>query len=424
MLLFIISNIFAFTAMCNCDTILIKRYINKLYIGVDVMLSEALTRKFLSKESKNPRQQSGYLAGAVGIAINLMLFGVKLAIGTISNSIAITADAFNNLSDMGSCLITIVGFKIADKPADKNHPFGHGRGEYIAGLVVSFMVLYVGIQFVKTSVGRILHPEETIFDIVSFIVLVISISAKLWLGKFYNHINKKVASGTLDATTADSYSDALITSSTAVCLLLSRFIAFPIDGYAGLVVSGFILYAGFGLIRDTISPLLGEAPSPELVRSITQEVLSNKGIIGVHDLIIHTYGSGKYMASIHAEVPSDIPIMDCHEIVDRAEAEISQKLDILLVIHMDPVNLNNEEIKDSKAKIIHILRTMPEILSLHDFRIVGTDSYKNVLFDIVLSNQVPPSDEDQVKERLVSAIKAAYPEMNPVITVDRNYIHA
>lgn len=386
------------------------------------MLYEALIKKFLSRNSKNPRQQYGYFAGIVGIAVNLLLFGVKLAIGTISNSIAITADAFNNLSDMGSSLITIVGFKIADKPADKDHPFGHGRGEYIAGLVVSFMVLYVGIQFVKTSVERIIHPEKTIFDIVSFIVLVISISAKLWLGKFYDYINKQVASGTLNATSADSYSDVLITSCTAVCLLLSKFIAFPIDGYAGLVVSGFILYAGYGLIKDTISPILGEAPSPELVRSITQEVLSHKGIIGVHDLIIHTYGSGKYMASIHAEVPSDIPIMDCHEIIDRAESEISKKLGILLVIHTDPINLNNEEIMDTKAKVMSILRTMPDILSLHDFRIVGTNGYKNVLFDIVLSNKVHPSDEEKVKERLISAIKTAYPEMNPIITVDRNYM--
>lgn len=388
------------------------------------MLYDALIKKFLSRNCKNPRQQYGYLAGIVGVAINLLLFGVKMAIGTISNSIAITADAFNNLSDMGSSLITIVGFKIADKPADKDHPFGHGRGEYIAGLVVSFMVLYVGIQFVKTSVGRILHPEETIFDIASFVVLVISISAKLWLGKFYDYINKKVSSGTLDATSADCYSDMLITSSTAVCLLLSKFISFPIDGYAGLVVSGFILYAGYGLIKDTISPLLGEAPSPELVRSITQEVLSHKGIIGVHDLIIHTYGSGKYMASIHAEVPSDIPIMDSHEIIDRAESEISKKLGILLVIHTDPINLNNEEIMDTKAKVMSILKTIPEILSLHDFRIVGTNSYKNVLFDIVLSNKVHHSDEEEVKGRLISAIKAAYPEMNPIITVDRNYMNA
>lgn len=387
-----------------------------------MMLSEILVKKFLPGKSKNPRQQYGYLAGIVGVAINLLLFSVKLAIGTISNSIAITADAFNNLSDMGSCLITIIGFKIADKPADKDHPFGHGRGEYIAGLVVSFMVLYVGIQFVKTSVNRIFHPEKTIFDIVSFVVLVISISAKLWLGKFYDYINKRVASGTLDATSADCYSDALITSCTAACLLLSKFISFPIDGYAGLIVSGFILYAGYDLIKDTISPLLGEAPNPELVKSITKEVLSHKEIVGVHDLVIHTYGAGKYMASIHAEVPSDIPIMDCHEIIDKAEKEISEKLGILLVIHMDPINLNDEEINDSRAKVISIIKTMPEILSLHDFRIVGTKDYKNVLFDIVISSKVHPSDEEKVKERLASAIKSAYPELNPVITVDRNYL--
>jgi cation diffusion facilitator family transporter len=387
------------------------------------MFSKYLVEKFVPHGSGNARQKYGYLAGVVGIFANLLLFGIKFLIGFLLNSVAITADAFNNLSDLGSSLVTIVGFKIADKPADKDHPFGHGRGEYIAGLVVSFMVLLVGFEFVKSSVDRIFNPVRLAFDLWSFAILIVSILIKAWLGHFYGYINKKVSSGTLNATSFDSYSDVVVTSCVALSLLLSRFTAFPVDGYIGLVVSLLILYAGYNLVKGTISPLLGEAPSPELVKAIMEETMSYDGIIGVHDLIVHTYGAGKYMASIHAEIPSDIPVMHAHEIIDKAENQISKKLNILLVIHMDPVNINDTEINSTRLKIDKILKDFPEIISIHDFRIIGQESYKNLLFDIVLSNDVAPGKESIVKDSLIKAVRKEYPEFNLIVGVDRNYIH-
>jgi cation diffusion facilitator family transporter len=235
------------------------------------MLTNFLIRKFIPKSSSNVRQSYGYLGGVVGIVMNILLFGVKFIIGAAVNSVAITADAFNNLSDVGSSVITIVGFKIANKPADKDHPFGHGRGEYIAGLVVSFLVLIVGVEFVRTSFERVRNPVRLEFQLVPFIILLVSAAAKLWLGSFNKRLSRDIKSETLNATSFDSFSDVIITATVAFSLLVSRYTALHIDGYIGLVVSVFILYAGYTLIRDTISPLIGEAPPPELVKSIPKK---------------------------------------------------------------------------------------------------------------------------------------------------------
>jgi cation diffusion facilitator family transporter len=385
------------------------------------MLTQWLVKRFIPENSKNIRQRYGYLGGIVGIVVNVILFGIKLSIGLVLNSIAIMADAFNNLSDVGSSVVTIVGFKIADKPADKDHPFGHGRGEYIAGLIVSFMVLLVGFEFAKSSFDRIRHPEPLSFDIVSFIILLISIGGKLWLGNFNRYLGKQISSGTLAASSFDSFSDVIITSCVALSLLISKFTTFPIDGYIGLVVSGFILFAGFNLTKETISPLLGEAPDNELVKAIIKETLSYKPIIGVHDLIVHSYGANKYIASIHAEIPANIPVMEAHEVIDMAENKISKKLGILLIIHMDPVNVNDEEINTTRRQIMEILKFIPEVISIHDFRIIGENERKNILFDAVISNIVPPENEDELKERIMSAIKKKYPDYNLIIGLDRDY---
>lgn len=386
------------------------------------MISSFLIKKFISKDSDNKRQSYGYLGGIVGIVVNILLFGAKFLIGTVLNSVAVTADAFNNLSDVGSSVITIIGFKIADKPADKDHPFGHGRGEYIAGLIISFIVLLVGVEFVKTSYNRILHPVRLEFELLSFIVLLISISGKLWLGSFNRRLGREINSKALNATSFDSFSDVIVTSTVALSLLLSKFIAFPVDGYIGMVVSAFILYAGYSLIKDTISPLLGEAPDPELVKSIKREVLSFDGIIGTHDLIIHSYGADKYMVTIHAEVPSDIPILEAHEIIDRAENTISKKLGILLIIHMDPVNVDDTQIKETREEIEEILREFPQIISYHDFRFVGTRSHKNILFDIVVNNTLTPNNEKRFLELLIGRIKSKHPNYDVIINIDRDYV--
>lgn len=394
----------------------------KIYTGSDLMITNFLIKRFIPKSSSNIRQSYGYLGGFVGIIINILLFAAKYIIGLALNSVAITADAFNNLSDVGSSVITIIGFKIADKPADKDHPFGHGRGEYIAGLIISFIVLLVGVEFVKSSYDKIINPAPIEFQLVPFIILLISIAAKLWLGSFNRRLGKEIKSGALNASSFDSFSDVIVTSTVAISLLVSKFTVLPIDGYIGMVVSAFILYAGYTLIKDTISPLLGEAPPPELVREIRSQVLSYKGIIGAHDLIVHSYGANKYMATIHAELPSNIPVLDAHEIIDKAENQISEKLDITLIIHMDPVNVDDEEIQETRAEVDKILKEFPQIISYHDFRFVGTHSHKNILFDVVVDNSLSYDNEKQFLELLSNRIKANHPDYEVIINLDRDYV--
>lgn len=394
---------------------------NFYFVGSDNMFTQWLINRFIPESAPNRRQRYGLLGGIVGIVVNFILFVSKFIIGSLLNSVAITADAFNNLSDIGSSVVTIVGFKIADKPADKDHPFGHGRGEYIAGLVVSFMVLLVGFQFVKDSVDRIMNPVPLSFDLISFLVLVISIGGKAWLGTFNKRLGKEISSGTLNATSFDSFSDVIITTSVALSLLLSKFITFPIDGYVGLLVAAFILYAGYNLIKETISPLLGEAPPPELVKSILTEVTSYKGITGAHDLIVHSYGAGRYIATIHAEVPSTMPIMEAHELIDIAENKISKKLDINLVIHMDPINTNDVEVTSCRKEIRKILKEYEHIDSFHDFRVVGENDYKNILFDVVVSSKLPNNQVNEYVNEIKERISTSHPGYNAIIGIDRDY---
>lgn len=386
------------------------------------MFTYWLINKFIPDSQKGTRKSYGILGGIVGITVNISLFAVKLAIGLLLNSVAVMADAFNNLSDTGSSIVTLVGFNISNKPADKDHPFGHGRGEYIAGLIVSFMVVIVGIQFVKDSFGRILHPVKLQYDTISFIILLLSIGAKAWLGRFYNSLNKFISSETLSATSFDSFSDVITTSTVALSILASKYITIPIDGYAGLIVSIFILYGGYRLIKDTISPLLGEAPNPELVKSIINETLNYKEIMGVHDLIIHTYGAGKYMASIHAELPSNIPFMKVHEIIDDAEYKISKKLSIKLIIHTDPVETDNKKIHDIKSRLEELIENLPGIISAHDIRYVEHNSHKSILFDLVVPDGISKINEETSVETIKNSLRKEYPGCDIFITLDRNYI--
>ena len=300
------------------------------------MISEFLVRKFVKNyetiEDEKTRNAYIYLGSIVGIICNLILSIIKITVGVISSSVSIMADGFNNLSDMASSLITMVGIKLANMPADKEHPFGHGRMEYLSALVVAFMVMLVGAQFIKSSVDRILNPTKVSFEMIPFILLLISLILKLWLSRFNKYVGEKINSSALKAASVDALGDVFTSSCVIISFLASKFTTIPIDGYVGVLVSLAILYAGYSLVKDTISPLLGEAPDEELVKSIKQGVLSYDNIIGVHDLIIHNYGVGKCMASIHAEIPSNIDLVTIHEIIDTAEREISQKLNIYLVI--------------------------------------------------------------------------------------------
>lgn len=386
------------------------------------MITSFLINRFIPKSSSNTRQSYGYLGGFVGIVVNILLFVSKFLIGLALNSVSITADAFNNLSDVGSSVITIIGFKIADKPADKDHPFGHGRGEYIAGLIISFIVLLVGIEFVKSSYDRIRNPIRLEFQLVSFIVLLMSIVVKLWLGNFNKRLGKEIKSEALNATSFDSFSDVIVTSTVVISLIISKFTTLPIDGYIGMLVSGFILFAGYTLIKNTISPLLGEAPPVELVKSINEEALAFQGIIGVHDLIVHSYGANKYMATLHAEIPSNISMLEAHEIIDIAENEISKKLDITLIIHMDPVNVDDLEIQEARAEVEEIFKEFHQIISYHDFRIVGAKSHKTILFDIVVNNTLTPDKEEKFLEVLIGRIKDKHSDYEIKINIDRDYL--
>ncbi len=292
------------------------------------MLSKLLVIKFV-KDYKNinhkeVRDSYGYLASIIGILTNIFLFIIKISVGLISQSIAVTADAFNNLSDAASSIITFLGFKLASKPADKEHPFGHGRIEYISGLIVSFIVLLVGFEFIKSSFDRIKNPSIVKFQWIPFLLILFSIVIKLWLSRFNKYIGVTINSGALKASSLDALSDVVTSSSVALSLLLAKWVSFPIDGYFGILVSLFIIYSGISLIKETLDPLLGEAPDKELVSEIIEMVMSYELIMGVHDLIVHNYGPGRCMASIHAEVPSNESIVKIHEVIDKAENEISK----------------------------------------------------------------------------------------------------
>lgn len=392
------------------------------------MLSEFLVKHFIKNyeevEDRKVRDSYGYLGGIVGITVNIILFIVKLSVGLIVRSIAVTADAFNNLSDAFSSIITIAGFKLASKPADAEHPFGHGRIEYISGLIVSFMVMIVGLQFIKSSYSRIVNPEIINFELIPFVLILISIFAKIWLSRFNKFVGVKINSTALQASSLDALGDVITSSTVALSLLLSNWIKFPIDGYIGVLVSLFILYSGFNLIKETINPLLGEAPDPELVEKIKKEILNNDIITGVHDLIIHNYGPGRRMASLHAEVPYNLPIMKIHDVIDKAEKEISHKLNIFLVIHMDPVNVDDDEINEAKKEVADIFKNFPEVKSFHDFRIVGEGEDKSLIFDVVIDKATPlNSSKDRVSfiNKTKNEIRKIHPNYKVIITIDVDF---
>lgn len=391
------------------------------------MISQFLVKKFIKDSentaSKKVRNSYGFLGGIIGIIVNFLLFLIKFSVGTLVSSIAVTADAFNNLSDTASSIITIVGFNMANKPADEEHPFGHGRIEYLSALVVAFMVMLVGFQFVKTSFDRIMNPEAIKFEWIPFILLIISIFLKVWLSFFNKFIGNKIDSTALKASAVDALGDVFTSSCVAISLLAAKFTTIPIDGYVGILVALFIIYSGFSLVKETINPLLGEAPDPKLVKYIHSMLLSYDYITGIHDLVIHNYGPGRCMASVHAEIPSDIDIMKIHNIIDKAEREISKELGVYLVIHMDPICLSNDEIREAHNEVSKIIKYNPLIKSMHDFRIVGEGNEKNLIFDIVVNSKALNKimDENALKKDLIKSIKDIHPQYNCIITIDHDY---
>jgi len=391
------------------------------------MFFEFIVNKFI-KDNSNVKDNAvrnsyGILGGIVGIIINLILFIIKLSVGLLVSSIAVMADAFNNLSDAASSLITILGFKLSNKPADREHPFGHGRIEYLSALIVAFMVMLVGLQFIKSSFERIVNPSPVTFELVPFILLFVSIFLKIWLSRFNKFVGEMINSTALKASSVDALGDVFTSTCVSISFLAAKFTTFPIDGYIGMIVAIFIVYSGFTLIKDTISPLLGEAPDPELVTSIKEMVLSYDKILGAHDLIIHNYGPGKCMASIHAEIPSDISVVVIHEIIDKAEREISSALNIYLVIHIDPICFIEGEVQEAYEEILSLIQEYKFIESIHDFRVVGEGEVKNLVFDLVVTSSKEFTITDtELVNKVSESIKKHHPYYNCIITVDKNFI--
>lgn len=366
------------------------------------------------------RQSYGVLCGFVGIVFNIILFAGKFLAGFLSGSIAITADAFNNLSDAGSSVITLLGFKIASQKPDPDHPFGHGRVEYISGLLVSMLILFMAYELLKSSINKIMHPEPLECSAVIVIILIASVLVKLYMAFYNRNIGKKINSAAMLATATDSLSDCIATTVVLIATLVSHFTHIQIDGYCGLLVALFICFAGINAAKETINPLLGQAPDPEFVQAITNIVMANEGVIGIHDLIVHNYGPGRVLISLHAEVPADGDILSLHDMIDMIEHELKDTLHCSAVIHMDPVCVDDEETAQLKSFMQTLIRGIDERLTLHDFRIVKGPTHTNLIFDVVVPYKFTYSDT-QITQLIQETLSATHPNHFVVIDVDRSY---
>ena len=389
-------------------------------------MTEFLVRHFVKNhedvEKVSVRTAYGVLASVVGIFCNVLLFVVKGAVGFFLHSVSVMADAFNNLSDAGSSIVGLVGVRMASKPADEEHPFGHGRIEYIAALVVSFLVLQVGFTFFKDSIRKIRNPEELKFQAVSVIILVLSIGVKLWMGMFNKKLGKKIDSKVMMATATDAMGDVVTTTATIASVLFFKITGINIDGIVGIGVSLVVMWAGIGIAKDTLEPLIGEAVAPEEYVRISRFVEKYEGIVGSHDLIVHNYGPGRSMASIHAEVPNDVDIEVSHEIIDRIERDAAKRLGIFLVIHMDPVETKDAHVLEVRHQVEQILDAVDFRVSIHDFRMVDGKEQINLIFDMVVPFEYSMQKQNELKMTLRKLLQMADKRYQCVITIERSYV--
>ena len=366
------------------------------------------------------RRAFGTLCGIVGIVLNIILFLIKLLAGTISNSIAITADAFNNLSDAGSSLITLIGFKLSGKKPEPEHPFGHGRIEYITGLIVAFIIILMGFELLTSSVSKIISPQPVEFSLLPLLILIVSIFIKLYMAFYNTNVGKKINSSTLKATATDSLSDSIATFAVLVSTLISHFLNINIDGYTGVLVAGFILFAGYNAAKDTISPLLGQSPDPEFVKKVEDIVMSHDVAVGIHDLIVHDYGPGRQIISLHVEVPGNADIFEAHDEIDLIERTLKEKLSCEATIHMDPVVTDDEAINELKAVVCTLVKDIDKRVTIHDFRMVSGPTHTNLIFDVVVPFSIKMTDE-QIKEKIGQLVSDYNSSYFTVITVDKAY---
>ena len=389
-------------------------------------MTELLVRHFVKNyediEKASVRSSYGVLASMVGVFCNIVLFVIKWLTGFFLHSVSVMADAFNNLSDAGSCIVSLVGVKIASKPADEEHPFGHGRMEYIAALIVSFLVLEVGFTFFKEAIGKIRNPEEMKFQVLSVVLLCVTIVVKLWMGYFNRTLGKKIDSKVMMAAATDSMGDVVTTSATILSVLVWRFTGINVDGFVGIGVALVVMWAGVGIAKDTLEPLLGEAVPQEEYDKITRFVEKYEGIVGSHDLIVHNYGPTKNMASIHAEVPNDVDVETSHEVIDRIERDAHEQLGIYLVIHMDPIETKDKEVLAVKKKVEDILEALDPAVSIHDFRMVSGTDQINLIFDLVVPFEYDNERQYSLTHSLMKLIQIMDKRYQCVITLERSYI--
>ena len=367
------------------------------------------------------RRAYGTMCSLYGIFLNLLLFAGKYIAGLISGSVAITADAFNNLSDAGSSIITLLGFAIAGKKPDPDHPFGHGRAEYLAGLVLSGVIILMGFELVKSSFEKILHPEPISSGLLPAVILVCSILVKFYMCLYNRSVGKKINSAAMQATATDSLSDSIATTVVLLSMGISYFFHVNIDGYAGLLVAVFIIYAGFNAAKDTVSPLLGQAPDPEFVQQVADIVTAHPEVVGIHDLAVHDYGPGRVMVSLHAEVSGDGNIFALHDAIDTAETELKEQLGCIATIHMDPIEADNTEVSQMRAAVAEKLKELDDVISIHDFRMVPGPTHTNLIFDAVVPADYKKSDEE-LAASIRQHIHQTWPDRYAVVNIDHSYI--
>jgi cation diffusion facilitator family transporter len=367
------------------------------------------------------RAQYGKMSSLVGVFVNVILFTIKFVVGRLFHSVAITADAVNNLSDAGSSIISLVSFKLSGKPADKQHPFGHERIEYLASSVVGLLIVLLGLELLKTSFSKILHPDAISFSFLTVAVLVFSIGAKLWLYKFNIKLGKRLDSSMMKATATDSLSDVLATSSVLLSTIISPLLGFQLDGYMGMVVSFLIMFSGINILKEMLDTLLGQKPSAELVNQLEDYFGKYEGVLGIHDLVIHSYGPRRSFVSVHVEVDAKKDILESHDLIDNIEREIARDLDIHLVIHMDPLTMDDPDVNKWWEMTTQIVSEVDSSLSMHDFRVVKGVTHTNLIFDVVIPYQCTKKD-DQVIEEITKKIKEKEQSLYAVINIDRSYL--
>ena len=387
-------------------------------------MTKLLTKLFLKNEDLKTlagRERCGRLAGVVGIIMNALLCAFKIAAGLLSSSIAVLADGINNLADAGSSVLTLIGFRLSGKEADDEHPFGHGRMEYVTALIISILIIIIGFDLGKSSVEKIITPEKTQYSLLTIIILAVSVAVKLWMALFNKRLGRLIDSTALAATSQDSLNDAIATSAVLVSAIISYFTGTELDGYMGVLVALFIIWSGIGLIREAISPLLGQTPDKQIVEELRQKILSYDGVLGVHDFMVHSYGPGVYFASEHIEMCAKSSMLACHDTLDLIENEVRHDMNIHLVLHLDPLVTDDEQTNKARLVVSEVIAELDESITMHDFRLVTGEKAQNVVFDIVVPRKYKLRDAE-LKAELTGRIKQAFEiPVGVVITVDHTF---